>query len=271
MGREWGIHPALSPMPFLPLNFSRHRLWLCTAVLLASAASVASAAEPGALPPRDAEAKVYPTRIARSFTVLYQMQRGGIRGSGEFVWKRTGDAYEAHLKGTVAGLALINWTSQGGFDAAGVAPGRYVEKRLGKSAREATFVRGESRIDFSGSAPDIPLVPGAQDRVTWLVQLQAILTADPAKAKAGGRVVMPVVGVRGRAETWTFEPSGAETIKTPAGNLRTQKLTRVLRQPDDTRAEVWVEPARQFLPVRIRLTLPPFDAPLDMTLADVSG
>ena len=271
MGREWGIHPALSPMPFLPLNFSRHRLWLCTAVLLASAASVASAAEPGALPPRDAEAKVYPTRIARSFTVLYQMQRGGIRGSGEFVWKRTGDAYEAHLKGTVAGLALINWTSQGGFDAAGVAPGRYVEKRLGKSAREATFVRGESRIDFSGSAPDIPLVPGAQDRVSWLVQLQAILTADPAKAKAGGRVVMPVVGVRGRAETWTFEPSGAETIKTPAGNLRTQKLTRVLRQPDDTRAEVWVEPARQFLPVRIRLTLPPFDAPLDMTLADVSG
>ena len=271
MGREWGIHPALSPMPFLPLNFSRHRLWLCTVVLLASAASVASAAEPGALPPRDAEAKVYPTRIARSFTVLYQMQRGGIRGSGEFVWKRTGDAYEAHLKGTVAGLALINWASQGGFDAAGVAPGHYVEKRLGKSAREATFVRGESRIDFSGSAPDIPLVPGAQDRVTWLVQLQAILTADPAKAKAGGRVVMPVVGVRGRAETWTFEPSGAETIKTPAGNLRTQKLTRVLRQPDDTRAEVWVEPARQFLPVRIRLTLPPFDAPLDMTLADVSG
>lgn len=246
-------------MPFFPLSFSRHRLWLCTAALLAS---TAFAAEPSAPPPRDAEAKVYPTRIARSFTVLYQMQRGGIRGSGEFVWKRTADAYEAHLKGTVAGLALINWGSQGGFDAAGVAPGSYVEKRLGKSAREATFVRSESKIDFSGSAPDIPLVPGAQDRVSWLVQLQAILTADPAKAKAG---------VRGRAETWIFEASGAETVKTPAGNLRTQKLTRVLRQPDDTRAEVWVEPARQFLPVRIRLTLPPFDAPLDMTLADVSG
>lgn len=259
-------------MPFFPLSFSRHRLWLCTAVLLALASSMAAAvAEPSVPPARDAEAKVYPTRIARSFTVLYQMQRGGIRGSGEFVWKRTGDAYEAHLKGTVAGLALINWASQGGFDAAGVAPGSYVEKRLGKSAREATFVRSESKIDFSGSAPDIPLVPGAQDRVSWLVQLQAILTADPAKAKAGGRVVMPVVGVRGRAETWIFEASGAETVKTPAGNLRTQKLTRVLRQPDDTRAEVWVEPARQFLPVRIRLTLPPFDAPLDMTLADVSG
>ena len=256
-------------MSLLSSNFSRRRIALCAALVLASSAF---AAEPVAAPPtRAAEAKIYPTRIARSFTVLYQMQRGGIRGSGEFAWKRTGDAYEAHLKGTVAGLALLNWASQGGFDAAGVAPERYVEKRLGKSAREAAFVRSESRIDFSGSAPDIPLVPGAQDRVSWLVQLQAILTADPAKAKTGGRVVIPVVGVRGRAETWIFEASGAESIKTPAGTLRTQKLTRALREPDDTRAEVWVEPARQFLPVRIRLTLPPFDAPLDMTLADVSG
>ena len=256
-------------MPLPSSNFSRCRIALCAALLLASSAF---AAEPVAAPPaRVAEAKVYPTRIARSFTVLYQMQRGGIRGSGEFAWKRTGDAYEAHLKGTVAGLVLLNWASRGGFDAAGVAPERYVEKRLGKSAREAAFVRGESRIDFSGSAPDIPLVPGAQDRVSWVVQLQAILTADPAKAKTGGRVVIPVVGVRGKAETWIFEASGAESIKTPAGTLRTQKLTRTLREPDDTRAEVWVEPARQFLPVRIRLTLPPFDAPLDMTLADVSS
>ena len=256
-------------MPLPSSNFSRCRIALCAALLLAPSAF---AAEPVAAPPaRAAEAKVYPTRIARSFTVLYQMQRGGIRGSGEFAWKRTGDAYEAHLKGTVAGLALLNWASRGGFDAAGVAPERYVEKRLGKSAREAAFVRGESRIDFSGSAPDVPLVPGAQDRVSWVVQLQAILTADPAKAKTGGRVVIPVVGVRGKAETWIFEASGAESIKTPAGTLRTQKLTRTLREPDDTRAEVWVEPARQFLPVRIRLTLPPFDAPLDMTLADVSS
>lgn len=256
-------------MPLLPLNFSRRRVALCAAVLLASSAF---AAEPVIAPPApDAEAKVYPTRIARSFTVLYQMQRGGIRGSGEFAWKRSGDTYEAHLKGTVAGLALLNWASQGGFDAAGVAPERYVEKRLTKSAREAMFVRSESKIDFSGSAPDIPLVPGAQDRVSWLVQLQAILTADPDKAKTGGQVVIPVVGVRGRAETWIFEASGAESIRTPAGTLRTQKLTRALRKPDDTRAEVWVEPGRQFLPVRIRLTMPPFDAPLDMTLADVSG
>lgn len=256
-------------MPFFPSSFLRCRIALCAAILLASSAF---AAEPVAAPPApDAESKVYPTRIARSFTVLYQMQRGGIRGSGEFAWKRTGDAYEAHLKGTVAGLALINWASRGGFDADGVAPERYVEKRLTKSAREALFVRAESKIDFSGSAPDIALMPGAQDRVSWLVQLQAILTADPDKAKTGGQVVIPVVGTRGRAETWIFEASGAESIKTPAGTLRTQKLTRALRKPDDTRAEVWVEPARQFLPVRIRLTLPPFDAPLDMTLVDVSG
>ncbi len=248
----------------------------CLALSVTAAAADADAtvpAEPAAPPaaPSQEVHPIYPTRIARSFSLIYQMKRGGISGSGEFSWKRTGDGYESHLKGTIAGFAVLNWVSSGGFDASGVAPARYLERRLGKSDREAIFRRDAALVDFSGVSPDIPLLPGTQDRVSWMVQLPAILAADPTKAKAGARVAMYVVGVRGRGETWTFESAGAETIKTPAGTIRAIKLTRAVsasRKAEDTQADVWVDPARQYLPARIRLAVPPFDAALELNLAD---
>ncbi|MGI4778710.1 MAG: DUF3108 domain-containing protein [Janthinobacterium lividum] len=231
----------------------------------------AQGAEPAVTGEEASTVRTYPTRVARSFTLLYQMHRGGISGSGEFSWKRTGDRYEARLKGTVAGFSIVNWASSGGFDTAGVAPERYLERRIGKSDREAVFRRDVAKVDFSGVSPDIALLPGTQDRLSWLVQLPAILAAEPAKTRSGARVAMYVVGVRGHGEVWTFVSSGAESIKTPSGTVRAVKLTRELQKAEDTRAEVWVDPARQFLPAQIRLTLPPFDAPLELSLADASS
>jgi hypothetical protein len=243
----------------------------CAAVALAigmsavvSGAVHAAEAGPAAAPVHP----VYPTRIPASFSLLYQMQRGGIGGSGEFGWTRTGDTYESHLKGTVAGFSVLNWHSSGGFDGSGVAPARYVERRIGKSDREAVFRRDAAVVDFSGVSPDVPLLPGTQDRLSWLVQLPAIVAADSAKARTGARISMHVVGTRGHGETWTFVSAGSESVKTPAGTFRAVKLTRDSRKDEDTRADVWLDPGRQYLPVRIRLSVPPFDAPLELNLAD---
>jgi hypothetical protein len=216
-------------------------------------------------------AEVYPTNIARSFAFLYQMQRGGIRGSSEFGWSRSGDGYEAHLKGKVAGFTLLDWASSGGFDAAGVAPRRYVEHRIGKSDRATVFRKADSRISFSDSpSDDVAYVPGAQDRLSWMIQLPAILAADPGKTKAGTRIAIYVVGTRGRADTWVFESFGIEDIRTPAGPVRAVRWTRTLRSSDESPAEVWVDPARKFLPVRLRLHVAPLDEPLEFTLADAN-
>lgn len=214
------------------------------------------------------DAEVYATNIPRSFTLAFQMQRGGLRGSSELGWKRTADGYEAHMKGKVAGFAVLDWTSSGGFDAAGIAPQRYVEHRIGRSDRDAVFNKAEARISFSGKGDDIATVPGAQDRLSWMIQLPAILAADPAKTKVGSRIAMYVVGTRGRAETWTFESLGNETIRTPAGQVRAVKWTRKLQSADDAQAELWVDPARKFLPVRLLLPIPPLDEPLEFILAD---
>lgn len=214
-------------------------------------------------------APVYRTNVPRSFAFQYQIQRSGIRGSAELSWARTGASYEARLRGTVAGFTVLDWASSGGFDAAGVAPARFVEHRVTKSDRSATFRRSDSRIVFSGSrGHELPLVPGAQDRLSWLVQLPAILAADPALARAGSRVTMFVVGTHGRSGEWTFESAGRETIRTPLRTVHAVKWTRATRKDDDALAEVWLDAERQHLPARMRLTVPAFDGPLEMTLAD---
>ena len=215
------------------------------------------------------EAGVHPTRIARSFTFLYQMQRGGIRGSSEFTWSRTGDGYEAHLKGKVAGFTILDWASSGGFDAAGVAPQRYVEHRIGKSDREVVFRKSEAKISFSDSRRDeIDFVPGVQDRLSWMIQLPAILAADSGKSKIGTRIAICVVDARGRAEVWTFESLGNEDVRTPAGPVRAVKWNRTLRSADEAPAEVWLDPERKFLPVRLRL--PPSNESLEFILAEAN-
>ena len=215
--------------------------------------------------------KAHPTALPRSFTFQYQVQLGGVRGSGELSWTRARDTYEARLKGTVAGVAVVDWASSGGFDATGVAPSRYVEHRLAKSDRDVRFRKGESRISFSGShSSDIPYVAGVQDRVSWLVQLPAIVAADPAKARTGTRIALYVVGTRGRTGNWIFESAGRDNIHTPAGTVRAVKWTCNTGKGAESQVEVWLDPERHYLPARIRLTLTPPGVPLEMTLAEAS-
>lgn len=234
-------------------------------LLLAGAAPLLAAAAEATPDP-----EVHPTQIARSFTLLYQMQRGGLRGSSEFGWKRSGDTYEAHLKGKVVGIPVLDWASSGGFDAAGVAPQRYVEHRIGKADRDAVFRKSESRIGFSGGKDDVAYVPGVQDRLSWMIQLPAILAADPGKTKTGTRIGMFVVGTRGHADTWIFESLGNESVRTPSGSVRAVKWTRKLASGDENQAELWVDPEHHFLPVKLRLPLPPLDEPLEFNLVDAS-
>jgi hypothetical protein len=233
-------------------------------LVLTAVAPLCTAATEGVL-----EAGVHPTRIARSFTFLYQMQRGGIRGSSEFTWSRSGDGYEAHLKGKVAGFTVLDWASSGGFDAAGVAPERYVERRIGKSDRDVVFKKSEAKISFSDARrDDIAFVPGVQDPLSWMIQLPAILAADPGKSKVGTRIAICVVGAGGRAEVWTFESLGNEDVRTPAGPVRAVKWNRTLRSADEAPAEVWLDPERKFLPVRLRL--PPSNGSLEFILAEAN-
>ena len=220
-------------------------------------AATASEATAEAPPVADAGGQPPPTfatQFAPAVVLSYEMRRSGLRGEAQLVWQSRGERYTLALTGTAAGLPLLAWASTGGFDSAGLAPERFVNRSRGRDVRAANFQREHARISFSSSTASYPLLAGAQDRLSWMLQLPAIVQAAPQRFTPGARIPVFVVGARGDADVWTFEVEAIEALDLPAGRIeQTLRLLREPRRPYDTRVEVWLDPARHHLPVRVRL------------------
>lgn len=204
----------------------------------------------GAPPPR------YATQLPPAATLQYAARREGRGSAGlqaELRWRPEAAGYTLTL-----GFENIGWASVGALDGDGLAPLRHVETRRGRELRAANFRRdagaGGDRITYSGPAVEHPLWPGAQDRLSWLVQLPAVLQADPGLARPGAEVVIFVAGVRGDAAWWHFVAQGSDAVALADGTV--VDAVRLRRQPQqawDTEAEVWLDPQRHHLPVRLIL------------------
>jgi hypothetical protein len=214
------------------------------------AANTASSVIPGM---GDRPPPVYPTRLPPAATLHYQVRRGFLRGDGEIRWRPAGNAYHLVLEAGVAGLTLLVQTSEGAIDRNGLEPTRFLDQRARRSAQAANFVRERSRITFSGTTVEWPLIAGVQDRLSWMIQLAGIVAADPALLHEGSRITMAVVGARGDADVWSLRYIGQEAVETPGGRVAAFKLIREGHGPNDTTAEVWLDPARSYLPARATL------------------
>jgi hypothetical protein len=210
-------------------------------------ASAAAAAESSA---SDAELPTYRTRPPPPATLVYDLQRGRLAGSGELRWSPTADDYELALEGSIVGLNLLTQVSRGAFDAAGLAPQRFTDRRARRPAQAASFDRTNGRVTFSGPSFELPLRPGVQDRLSWMIQLAAIAAADAQWLAPGAKLTLQVVGARGDAALWVFRCVGAEPLDTAAGAVEAVRFVREPRGPYDTGVEVWLDPARHHLPVR---------------------
>jgi Protein of unknown function (DUF3108) len=216
----------------------------------ADAPAEAPAAAP---PPGEAAPPVYATRAPGAATLRYEARRNQRSGQAELVWQPEADGYRLQLHGAGLGMGLA---SAGGFDGAGLAPLRHTEIRRGRELRAANFQRDSGRITYSGPAIEHPLLPGAQDRLSWLVQLAAVLNADAALAEPGTQLRMVVAGARGDAEVWLFTVQPPSDLDLPAG--RVVGAVHLLREPRrayDTEVQVWLDPAREHLPVQLWLRL----------------
>lgn len=198
---------------------------------------------------------VYSTRLPPAFKWTYSLTRGGVGGTGELTWRPQGTSYQLKLEGKVALVGtVLTQMSRGGLDAHGLAPARFTDRRWRRAEQTADFQRETGRITFSGRADEHPIVPGVQDRLSWLVQLPAIAQADPSRVRAGSTVTLMVVGARGDARTWSLRSAGVQSLRLGGRTVQAVKLTREREDPHDTLAEVWLDPQRHHLPVRARLT-----------------
>ena len=216
-----------------------------------------AAAATGAAAPEAPPVPVYRTRLPPATVLSYDLRRGMLSGVGSLDWRPQGDRYSARLEGTVVGVRAMVWESRGLLGADGIAPVRYTDERRGRGTQAANFQRalgGGGKITYSGPSDEVPLPRGAQDRLTWLIQLAAIAAADPSRVGPGGRLSMFVSGARADADVWTFSHVGAETLAIGGRSVPTLRLVREPRSAHDTRVDVWLDPAHNYLPAKARLS-----------------
>ena len=211
----------------------------------------------------------YRSKMPPALTLRYEMQKGALQGTGDLFWRPQGERYELKLEARVSGLAVLTQVSSGGFDAAGLAPQRFTDKRLARSMTAANFQRTADKITYSGASETFALRAGAQDRLSWMIQLAAIVAGEPQLAKAGAKVVMFVTGSHGDAGVWSFKCFGLEAVSTRNGSLDAIKFVREPRDAHDTTVQVWLAPQQHDLPVRATQKSGPNDDGYELRLLEV--
>ena len=258
--------PALAPQPTsvaaaaapapAPEPASSPALAALTPTVPAAPADAASA------PPVAADRATVPPTIL----IGYDLRRGLLRGTADLHWEAREAEYQLSFDAQVAGFSLLKQTSAGQVDDTGLAPLRFTDQRAGREVRATNFQREAGKITFSGPSVEFPLVAGTQDRLSWMVQLAAIVSADKTRREPGGQVAMGVVGTRGDLSPWVFRYVGDEKVDTGLGPAMAAKFVRERRDAYDTDVEVWLDPARYGLPARAVLRAGPDEDALELRL-----
>lgn len=169
---------------------------------------------------------------------------------GELLWLNQGQSYSARMSYRVFGLSREQ-TSRGHITASGLAPERFSDKY--RSELAAHFNYAENIISFSANTPDAALLPGAQDRLSVLLQLGALLASAPERYPPGSTLSVQTAGPR-EADIWLFTVASIAPLDLAGRATPAVKLERQPRRPYDQKVEVWLALALGYLPARIRIT-----------------
>ena len=172
------------------------------------------------------------------------------RLNAELGWQQDGASYDAKLSFGAFGLRRVQ-TSRGQIASDGLAPLRFSDKYRSEVA--AHFVREKGKVTFSANTPDAPLLAGAQDRLSVVLQLAAMVAGDPERFVRASTITLQIIGPRD-VDIWLFTVEEDETLSLPGGPQATRKLVRNPRREFDQKVELWLAPALGYLPARIRIT-----------------
>ncbi len=194
-------------------------------------------------------------KAPESALLKYQVQ-GQVKGlnywaSAELAWHQDGQTYDSRL--TVSAFLLGSRTqmSKGTLSPEGLMPTRFGDKS--RSELAAHFQRDKGIISFSANSPDAPLLKGAQDRLSVVMQISSLFAGDPTRFPQGTMLSFQTVSQR-EAEIWHFLVEKEELLQLPFGEINAIKLNRKPRREFDQHIELWFAPTLGYLPVRLRIT-----------------
>ncbi|MCD2338867.1 DUF3108 domain-containing protein [Ideonella azotifigens] len=216
--------------------------------------------------------------LPQPLQLRYSAQRNdGQPGQAELLWQpdAQGEHYTLHWQVSLpGGRGEQDWQSSGELGDQGLLPVRMVERKRGKDQHAVNFQREKQLISFSGPSGMQRLMPGTQDRASWLLQLpmivQALAGSDGLGVGVGTLVTLPVATVRGDLDFWQFEVQAGPPLQLPnqAHPLPAWRLVREPQRPYDQRIEVWLARERDMLPAQLRFTTVPGENSLTLTLLD---
>ena len=171
--------------------------------------------------------------------------------NGQLVWRNDGGSYEARQEVSAFLLGTRSQNSTGKITPNGLAPTRFGD--IGKREIAAHLDFDSKIVTFSANTNRYTISAGAQDRVSVLIQLGALLAAAPDRYPPGTQISFTTIGPR-NADRWTFTVGETETLDLPAGSTRAVRLQKLPRHDRDLRADLWLGLDKQYLPVRLRIT-----------------
>ena len=201
----------------------------------------------------------YQVSLPPSATLSYEVRyatRGNVTlGSSTVEWRNGAGGYAIHGEVSKFGFTLSAFRSEGMIDDAGIAPVLYAEKNARRAETNTHFLRdARQAISFSAATDSFPLQPGTQDRASIPWQLAGIARGQRGLLAPGAVLDVLVAGVRD-AERWKIEVIGEETVDLDTGAARVWHLVRAPRSgTHDKRIDIWLAPAQQWYPVKLRYT-----------------
>ena len=227
----------------------------------AAAAEPAPAAPPATAaassPARDAAQApsfAIPGSVRLNYEVTSRTRGVRLDAKAQLLWRHDGSQYDARWE--AKGLAANDRVqrSAGRITAQGLAPTRFSDKGA-RSEEAAHFQRDKGVITFSTNRPEAPLQPGAQDRLSVMLQLAALIAAAPSRYPPSTTITLQTAGTR-EADSWLFTVDEPEQLELPGGRVLALKLSRAPRQAFDQKVELWLGIGMDYAPVRLRLTGP---------------
>lgn len=179
-------------------------------------------------------------------------------GSGEIHWKHDGNSYTMQIEVGInllfANIHLYRLQSEGAISNTGIKPRSVTETRRGKSAVTTHFNDDNNAISFSDRMETVPLLEGAQDKATVLMQLASIGNANPAQFQQGKEFTIQVAE-ENAAPPYQFVVLNQETLDTKLGHFVTW---HIVRPPHpgfySSQLDIWIAPELHWLPIQIRHT-----------------
>ncbi|MHB0972730.1 MAG: DUF3108 domain-containing protein [Thiobacillus sp.] len=190
--------------------------------------------------------------------VVYDLYRNGVKlGQVTDTFARSGSRYTLTSETRATGPLKMLWPGNIRLESTGVVTSQGLRPTQFRHARsDAPNKLATARLDwkqrsiayqYKGELRRVSgLRPGAQDQLSQLYQFMFAprLPADYSVQVVSGRDL----------NDYHYARSDGGTLRTPLGALATQRYQRITQKPDEKAITVWVAPARNNLPVQIRVS-----------------